>query len=215
MITVIIGFTGLGKSTLAYYVSQRATTRAIFDPRGQYNTTADVLPDSAELYDLLDDRYEVIVRPGRGAEVEEAFDDFCRVVADWVEDNPREPICVLVDEARLVGLDSKSTSLHFDWIVRSAREGSPIDVVITCHRPVDVSTNLRAIANRIVFFRVTLPTDLAAIEEQCGEQVTEEVRKLLDRQFITWNNSRQQWRKIADPQTWYIRIDSGIGAMQQ
>ena len=212
MITVIIGFTGQGKSTLAYYVSQRADTRAIFDPRGQFNTTADIIPDTGELPDLLDTRYEVIVRPGRGAAVEEAFDDFSRVVADWIEDNPYERIAVLVDEARLVGLDSKSTSLNFDWIVRSAREGSPIDVIITCHRPVDVSTNLRAIANRIVLFRVTLPTDLDAVEEQCGEAVAGEVRKLLDRQFITWNNSRQQWRKVSDPQTWNIRIDSTIGA---
>ena len=207
MITVIIGFTGQGKSTLAYKVSLRATTRVIFDPRGQYHTTSDVLPDSSELYELLDDRYEVIVRPGRGAEVEQAFDDFCRVVADWIEDNPHEQIAVLVDEARLVGLESKSTSLHFDWIVRSAREGSPIDVIITCHRPVDVSTNLRAISNRIVLFKVMLPNDLDTIEDQCGPVVANEVRNLLDRQFITWNNSRQQWRKFTNPYMWYVPFE--------
>lgn len=212
MITCVIGFTGQGKSTLAYYVAQRATTRVIFDPRGQYYTTADVLPDSGGLYELLDDRYEIIVRPGRGEEVEENFDHTCRVVADWIEDNPHESICLLVDETRLVGLESKSGSLHFDWIVRSAREGSPIDVLLTCHRPVDVSTNLRAIANRLVFFRVMLPNDLAAIEEQCGPVVSREVNLLLDKQFVTWNNSRQQWRKVTDPSGWYIRIDGNPGS---
>lgn len=207
MITVIIGFTGQGKSTLAYHVSGRATTRVIFDPRGQYHTTGDVIPDAAGLYELLDDRYEVIIRPGRGEEVEENFDNSCKVIADWIEDNPHENICLLADEGRLIGLQDRTPSLHFDWIVRSAREGSPIDVVITCHRPVDVHTNIRAIANRLVLFRVQLPNDLEAIEDQCGPVVREEVRKLLDRQFITWNNSRQQWRKVDRPETWYVDLE--------
>jgi hypothetical protein len=214
MVTVIIGFTGMGKSTLAYYISRRDATRVIFDPRGQFHTTDDVIPDAAALYDLLDNRYEIIVRPGRGLSVEESFDATCRIVADWIEDNPHEDICLLVDEGRLVGLDSKTVSLHFDWIVRSAREGSPIDVIITCHRPVDVSTNIRAIANRLILFRVMLPNDLAAIEEQCGEEVALEVKKLLDREFITWNNSRQQWRKISDSTSWNISIESVVGSRQ-
>jgi hypothetical protein len=207
MITLIIGFTGMGKSTLAYKVSGRAPTRVLIDPRGQYHTTDDVIPDAGGLYDLLDDRYEIIIRPGRGTTVEENFDDSCRTIADWIEDNPREEIAILADEGRLLGLQSPTPSLHFDWILRSAREGSPIDVVITIHRPVDVHTNIRAIANRIVFFRVQLPNDLDAIEDQCGPTVREEVKKLLDRQFITWNNSRQQWRKVDRPETWYTSIE--------
>jgi hypothetical protein len=209
MITGIIGFTGQGKSTLAYFIGKRSPTLVIFDPRGQFHTTNDVLPDSYGLYELLDDRYEVIVRPGRGSQVEENFDSTCRVIADWIEDNPHEDICVLVDEGRLVGLDSKSTSLHFDWILRSAREGSHIDVIITCHRPVDISTNIRAISNRLCFFRVMLPNDLDQIEDQCGPEVTAEVKKLLDKQFITWNNSRQQWRKVDNPASWFTRIEDG------
>ena len=215
MITAIIGFTGQGKSTLAYKVAMRSPTRLIFDPRGQFETTADVLPDADGLYELLDERYEVIVRPGRGSEVEENFDATCRVVADWIEDNPHEQICLLVDEARLVGLESKSTSLHFDWIVRSAREGSPIDVVLTCHRPVDLSTNLRAIANRLVFFRVMLPNDLGQIEDQCGPMVAEQVKNLLDKQFITWNNSRQQWRKVTDTSSWFVRLNNPQAVVQE
>jgi hypothetical protein len=70
-----------------------------------------------------------------------------------------------------------------------------------------VHTNIRAIANRLVFFRVQLPNDLDAIEDQCGSQVRDEVKKLLDRQFITWNNSRQQWRKVDRPETWYTPIE--------
>jgi hypothetical protein len=161
------------------------------------------------LYELLDERYEVIIRPGRGSEVESNFDSVCRVIADWIEDNPHEDICVLVDEGRLVGLDAKNGSLHFDWILRSAREGSHIDVVITCHRPVDLHPNIRAIANRLLFFRVMLPNDLEAIEEQCGPEVTAQVKNLLDKQFITWNNSRQQWRKIDNPASWFVRIENG------
>lgn len=208
MITAIIGFTGQGKSTLAYYVGKKSPTLVIFDPRGQFHTTNDILPDSSGLYDLLDSRYEVIIRPGRGSQVEENFDATCRVVADWIEDNPHEDICLLVDEGRLVGLESKTGSLHFDWILRSAREGSHIDVVITCHRPVDLNTNIRAISNRLVFFRVMLPNDLETIEDQCGPEVTEQVKKLLDKQFITWNNSRQQWRRIDDPASWFTRIEN-------
>lgn len=202
----------MGKSTLAYHVAKRSDTRAIFDPRGQYHTTSDVLPDAGGLYELLDDRYEVIVKPGRGASVEDTFDNFCRVAADWIEDNPGEQICILADEGRLIGLESKSTSLHFDWIIRSAREGSDINVVITCHRPVDLSTNIRAIADRLVFFRVSLPGDLSAITDQCGEEVAEQVQLLHDKEFITWNNSRRQYRKVTDASTWYVPIEEKIYA---
>lgn len=216
MITLIIGFTGQGKSTLAEYIARRSDTRVIIDPRSQFHTTDDILPDANELYEMLDDRYEVIVQPGRGRDVAGVFDQACSEVANWIEDNPRERICLVCDEARLLGLDSKSVSLNFDWILRSAREGSPIDVIVTCHRPVDVSTNIRAIANRIVLFRVMLSNDLTTIEEQCGEQVTEEVKKLLDREFVVWNNSRQQWRKNSRPETWYIKLSEGptVGYMQ-
>jgi hypothetical protein len=207
MITGIIGFTGQGKSTLSYFLARKCPTRVIFDPRGQFHTTDDVIPDAGGLYELMDERYEIVVRPGRGGAVEETFDDVCRVVADWIEDNPRENVCLLVDEARLVGLESKSTSLHFDWIVRSAREGSLIDVILTCHRPIDINTNIRAISNRLVFFRVMLPNDLETIEDQCGLVVMEEVKKLLDRQFVTWNNSRQQWRKVTDSESWKVQIE--------
>lgn len=206
MITVIIGFTGQGKSTLAAYVAARSETRVIFDPRSQFRTTDDVIPDASDLYELLDDRYEVIIQSGRSKELSEAFDETCAEVANWIEDNPRNSICLLVDEGRLCGLDNKGVSLNFDWILRSAREGSPIDIIITCHRPVDVSTNIRAIANRLVFFRVMLPNDMAIIEDQCGPQVAAEVNGLLDKQYIVWNNSRQQWRKVTDPSTWYVKI---------
>lgn len=207
MITVIIGFTGQGKTTLAEFISRRSTTRLKFDPRLQFQTTSDIVPNEQGLYELLDDRYEVIVQPGRGVAVEEDFDAVCRVLADWIEDNPGEDVCLLVDEGRLVGLDSKSVSLNFDWILRSAREGSPISVIITCHRPVDVSTNIRAIANRLIFFRVMLPGDLDSIEAQCGPGVVAEVKKLVDKEFVTWNNSRQQWRKVSDSASWKVELE--------
>lgn len=206
MITVIIGFTGQGKSTLALSIAQRCVTRIIIDPRKQFQTTSDVVPDEQDVYDLLDDRYEVIVQPGRGAAVEEVFDRVCGQIADWIEDNPQERICVICDEGRLLGLESKGVSLNFDWIIRSAREGSPIDVIITCHRPVDVSTNIRAIANRLIYFPVMLPSDLVLIEDQCGPACTNEVKTLLDKQFVTWNNSRQQWKRFNDPASWFIKI---------
>lgn len=207
MITVIIGFTGQGKSTLAMYVAQRSDTRVIFDPRMQFHTSSDIIPGAGGLYELLDDRYEITVQPGRGTDIETSFDQTCGVVADWIEDNPGEKICLLVDEGRLVGLDSKSISLNFDWILRSAREGSSISVIVTCHRPVDASTNIRAIANRLVFYRVMLPLDLEEIEKQCGPTVAAEVQKLLDKQYIVWNNSRQQWRKVDNPASWFVEID--------
>jgi len=205
MIIVIIGFTGQGKSTLALHLARRADTRVIFDPRTQF-TGYNVLPDAAGLYSLLDTEAEIIVQPGRGRDVGIVFDETCSALAEWIEDNPLERVALLDEEARLTGLDSKAVSLNFDWIVRSAREGSPIDVIITCHRPVDCSTNIRAISNRIILFQVKLPLDLGVIEEQCGDEVAERVKSLLDRQFLTWNNSRQQFRLVTDPASWFVRI---------
>lgn len=207
MIIIIIGFTGQGKTTLAEYLSRRSTTRLKFDPRMQFHTTDDILPNASGLYELLDDRYEVIVQPGRGAEVKETFNETCGVLADWIEHNPEEVVSFVADEARLIGLQNENVSLNFDWILRSAREGSPITVIITCHRPVDVHPNIRAIANRIIFFRVMLPGDLDTIEDQAGPEVREAVRNLVDKQFVTWNNSRQQYRKISDANSWKVDLE--------
>lgn len=206
MITVIIGFTGQGKSTLAAFVAKRSDTRVILDPRSQFHSYRVISPDASGLYEQLNDEAEIIIQPGRGRSIEGSLAETCKEIADWIEDNPQEKICIIFDEGRLLGLDSKSVPLDFDWILRSAREGSPIDVVITCHRPVDVSTNIRAIANRLVYFRVMLPSDVILIEDQSGPEVAEQVGKLLDRQYIVWNNSRQQWRRVNDPSTWFIRI---------
>ena len=206
MVIVIIGFTGQGKSTLAEHLARKADTVLIVDPRSQFHTTSDIIPDAAELYEMLNDRTEIIVQPGRGRSLEDVFDRSCTELANWIEDNPTERIAFVPDEGRLLGLDSKSVPLDFDWIVRSAREGSPIDVIITCHRPVDVSTNIRAIANRLIYFPMMLPSDLVLVEDQCGPIVAEQVRTLKERQFVVWNNSRQQWRKITDPQSWFVQL---------
>jgi hypothetical protein len=209
MVIVIIGFTGQGKSTLAYYCAKRSPTRVIFDPRSQFFTGAETSSHCATLYDLLEEEAEVIIQPGRQSSVEDSFRWCSAELANWIEDNPREPIAYLVDEARLAGLDSKNISGDFDWIVRSAREGSPIDVIITCHRPTDVSTNIRAIANKIFLFRITLPNDLAVIGEQCTPEVAEAVAKLVDKTYIVWNNSRQQWRVITNSQLWHVALTKG------
>lgn len=196
----------MGKSTLAYYVSKRCDTRVYWDPRFQFRMTPHPMHDSSELPEALDTQEEIVVQPGRGLNKREAFEDFCRVIADWVQENPHETICMVVDEAQLTGLDSKTVNEDFDWLLRSAREGANIFIVMTAHRPADISTNIRAIANRIVWYRVTLPNDIEAVEWQCGPEIAQQVKSLLDKEYIVWNNSRQQWKRVSDPKTWYIEI---------
>ncbi len=169
------------------------------------HTTSDILPGTSVndvLYEMLNTRSEIIVRPEFN--VDECFRDTCRIVAQWLKDNPGEPICLLVDEFRFVkdAVDDQ----FFDWIVRCL-PSKDVCVIVTCHGVTDVSTDLRRVADFWVLFQLTLEADLERVRERCGDEIALEVQKLQPYEYIVWNDSIRAWKKYTDRTKWFVNLN--------
>lgn len=210
MLDLIIGRRELGKTTLAVHLSRSSPTRVIFDPRHMIGTTSDVLGDgqiTGVLYEMLNDRAEIIVRPS--FDVEESFSETCAEVYAWIKDNPDEPFFFLVDEVRF--LSNPEDNEHFSYIVRCTPRAQ-VTIALTCHGVPDVTTDLRRIADYWILFHLTLEADLDRVRERCGEAVAEEVQKLAPFEYIVWNDGTASWRKHAEPRKWFVELNPGKAA---
>lgn len=204
MLDLIIGRRELGKTTLAVSLSRQFTTRVIFDPRHMIDTTSDVLSENnvqETLYEMLDSRVEVIVRPS--FETERTFAVMCEEIYHWLKDNPDEDFCLLVDEARFVSSPEKKQ--HFDWIVRCTPRAK-VSVLLTCHGVTDISPDLRRVADYWLLFRLTQPADLDTIREKCGDDVAELVESLNPYEYVVWNDAIGTYRVHRDPTKWKVDL---------
>jgi hypothetical protein len=208
MLDLVIGRRELGKTTLAVSLSRHSDTRVIFDPRHMISTTSDILTDGnveEVLYDILDIRSEVIVRPH--FDVEETFGKMCEQIYYWLLDHPGESFCLLVDEARFVKEPEKNK--FFDYIVRCTKRDR-VTTIITCHGIVDISTDLRRVADYWILFQLTLEADLERVYERCGSAVANAVQKLNPYEFIVWDDSHRTWlqRDESQAKSWYVNLES-------
>lgn len=204
MLDLMVGRRELGKTTLAVHVSRFFPTRVNFDPRHMIFTTPDILYDdqvSEGLYELLNTRAEITIRPN--FDKEKVFADTCEVIYLWLRDNPGEEFCLLIDECRFIRNPEKNP--HFDYIVRCTPR-SEVSVILTCHGIVDVSPDLRRIADFLVLFQLTMAADIETVREKCGDEVAEEVQKLEPYQYIVWNDSIHLWRKHTEKEKWYVPL---------
>jgi hypothetical protein len=210
MLDLFIGKRELGKTTLAVSVSQFYDTRVIFDPRHMINTTNDVLTEGnikGALYEMLNDRADVIIRPT--FDKQRAFDEMCREIYDWIRDNPDERFCLIIDEVRFI--EMPEANQYFDFIVRCTNR-SMVAVLMTMHGVVDVSTDLRRVADYWVLFQITLDADLDRIRERCGDEIAEQVQKLKPYQYIVWNDSNGTSRTYTDSSKWFVPINRSHAA---
>ena len=206
MLDLIIGRRELGKTTLAVNLARHCSTRVIFDPRHMINTSRCVLVDSQikdNLYNALDTEPEIIIRPEFDKEA--AFEATCEEIYFWLKNNEGEPLCFLIDESRFVSEPEKNQ--HFDYIVRCL-PSSQVTVILTCHGVIDVSTDLRRIADYWILFKLTMESDLDRVRERCGDIVADEVQKLEPFQFIVWNDQKATWAKKTEPRKWYVKLES-------
>jgi len=207
MLDLLIGKRELGKTTLAVSISRNSPTRVTFDPRHMISTTSDILSEGqieGVLYGMLNERAEIIVRPQ--FDIERAFSEMCAEIYSWLKDNPGEPFCLLLDEARFV--KNPEENLHFDYIVRCTPR-SEVNVLLTCHGVVDISSDLRRIADFWILFQLTLEGDLDRVRERCGNEVADEVQKLNPYEYIVWNDAIGRWKKHTDKAAWYVRLETG------
>lgn len=209
MIYFCLGRRLQGKTTLAYFIAKSsAACRVVFDPRGQIRpvetngsrivTTPDELVDAITL--MLDDKcVEIIFTPD--GDVAENFEAFTRC-AKLLVTKTRKSCAILIDEVRFA--DAKDRSL--DWILRC----SPVDsvhVLFTGHRPKDIPTDIRSIADRWLLFKFSLPHDFAIIEEQTSPGVANAVRKLGPRQFVEWDDALERCRFFNNSAKWFVAFE--------
>jgi hypothetical protein len=198
MISLIFGRREQGKTTLAYHLILQKETRVIVDPRGQFGTTSDVLPDENGLYELLDDRSEIVIKPER--EPRRVFSEVAAVCREWLRDNPGAQFAFLLDEARIFDTPSAIPE-DFEYLLRMAPRDE-VDVVLTAHRPSDVSVDIRAIADFWLIFQTTQEHDLRVISERCGDTVAETALTLPQHAVIIWNDAKGASRVSYDSEIW-------------
>lgn len=204
MLYVALGRREMGKTTLAAYLIRDAAARVIFDPRGLFPAASRVR-DAAGLavaFDRLAETGagEIVVTPDD--DVQLLFDKTAAEVQAWLSDAPDRSIAFLVDEARFMELHK---SKPFNWIVRCVTKANAM-IVITCHRPADISPSLRGILDVWLMFQMTQEHDLQVIRERCSDSIADAVVTLQPFQFIAWDDAHSKATTYKNPKAWHIQL---------
>jgi hypothetical protein len=159
--------------------------RVIFDPRRQFATTDDIIPDSINLYPMLEARSEIIVQPH---ELENTFEQTCAAIFDFSEEYDEENIAFLVDECRFLNLPN----VNYPNLEKLLRFGNPkkLDVIFTCHRPTDLSVDVRAIVDYFCIFQTSQEHDLETISARCGVDCADACKNLSAYQYVLYDDTR-------------------------
>ncbi len=199
MIVLIIGRRELGKTTLARYIAANRSPQLIIDPRAQWDTAHPYRHVGQNFDAMLDELTlgaNVIVQP---VELQESVDECAQLANVYYQD--RSPVdgarelSVVLDEAGLYGLRS------WDWMMRCSPR-SYTSIILTAHRPSDISTGIRALADTWCIFRTTQRHDLDAIRERCGELVERHVQELQPFEFVAWDDAKAEMTIHRNPDAW-------------
>jgi hypothetical protein len=199
MIIVVIGRRELGKTTLATYLAHKRTPRLIIDPRAQWDSEQQVVYRAFDFDAMLDDLQsgrDVVVQP---IDLQITIDQTAKLANFWfqertVADGARK-LSVVFDEAGLYELRS------WDWMMRCSPRAYT-SIVLTAHRPSDISTSIRALADTWCIFRTTQRHDLDAIAERCGELVERQVQDLRPYEFVAWDDAKAEMTVHRNPAAW-------------
>jgi hypothetical protein len=197
-----IGRKEQGKTTLGYHLAHSLPTRVIFDPREHFFTGGIEVEEGVGLYDLLDTHAEVIVKPAD--HYPEHFEIVCDQLRHWIRENHDEEFALLVDEAYDIKTPEYMPA-SLDWLMRKTKR-KQTRIIFTAHRPVDISTDIRALSDNWFIFQSTQEHDLRIIKERCGQEVADAVMTLRPREFINWDDSIGRWTKFSDSNAWYMSL---------
>lgn len=206
MIALCIGRKEQGKTTLGYHLALKFPTRVIYDPREHFFTSDVTISDYKGLYEALDTFPEIIVKPEQ--DYPENFSQVCEELRSWVRDNREEEFSFLIDES----YDVKTPDFMppaLDWLMRKTKRAKT-RIIFTAHRPVDISTDIRALSDNWFIFQTTQEHDLRIIAERCGSEVAEIAQTLKPREFVNWDDSVGRWAKFSEPSAWYVSLGEGI-----
>ncbi len=201
MIKLILGRRELGKSTLACHFAQQMSPRLTIDPRSQFSAAralivADVDPEMV-LY-ALEQREDVIAQP---RDRQGAVDALAWSAERFIMDGPpTRQLVVTFDEAGLYDVAS------WDYLLRCSPRGRT-NFLFTAHRPKDISTTIRSIADEWFIFRTIQEHDLAVIEERCGWLVRDLVQTLQPFEYVVWNDAKSEARINRQPDAWFTPLE--------
>lgn len=203
MIYLVIGRREQGKTTLVAHMADKMPQRAIFDPRGilQRGAVARTVDELREAMAALKagEISEFSYTP-RG-DSRAGFIVFSNEIAEWVDQYPMRPLAVVVDEIAFADVSCES----FQWVARCCKRDY-LHIFVTCHRPSDVDTSLRAISDHWLIFPCRQEHDLDVIRKRCNAEVVEHVQGLTDRHFVHWNDSAGTYTIVKRPEAWYVPL---------
>src|SRR5262245_15195609 len=154
MVYAIIGRRKQGKSTLMRWMGNRVPARLAFDPRRMFHggPGAKVATTQAELQQYCDAMLdqalaEVVYSPAGDLQV--GFQHYAIEVKRWIQEEPNRPIAFMVDEANKDFLDTDTDA--FQWAMRCCT-WEIHQIMLTTHRPVDLTTKVRALVDHWCLF---------------------------------------------------------------
>jgi hypothetical protein len=137
----------------------------------------------------------VILQP---VDLQESVDNFAAVANIYFQedDESNKELSIVLDEAGLYNLNS------WDWMMRCSPR-TRTSIILTAHRPSDISTSIRALMDVWCIFRTTQRHDLDAIRERCGELVERHVQSLEPYEFVEWNDAKAQMTIHRNAAAWF------------
>lgn len=203
MIVLCLGRRELGKSTLGCFIARRKPIVVILDPRFMFATAdpiGDLPGDNQLLWDSMQAPGESIVQPENS--LDKTTEELALLIREWCQQAPAsQHLAVLLDECALLELNTDA----WNWVFRcSPRER--ITIILTAHRPKDISTTVRALADMWCVFKTTQEHDLDVIEERCGREFADRVRDLKPREFLAWDDAKSSIVVYRDPTIWYVPL---------
>lgn len=204
MIYIITGKRELGKTTLARYIAAKRSPQIVIDPRRDWpdGTTLRTY-DALVALDAIERGQNAIITP-RSADT---WNELATGIDEYVEDKSR-PLAIVFDE---VAMYPQRLAL-FEFAFKCSDRRNVL-IILTCHRPKDVSTDIRAILDYWLIFRTTMPHDLEAIADRTSEECARKVTTLEPRHFVTWDDTTHEEDRIVTvhrhPELWREPVPNG------
>jgi len=212
MVYAIIGRRKQGKSTLMRFMGSRVPARMIFDPRRMFRADAHaVVATTREEFELACDRLldqdvsEVVYSPS--GSLQHGFGHFSEQMKRWIEEEPNRPIAFMIDEANKDFLDTDNDA--FQWAMRCCH-WEIHQIMLTTHRPVDLTTKVRALVDHWCLFAVRQEHDLGVVRERCSVEVANIVQQLAMREFVHWDDTTGRYEIKRDAESWRCTIGSPV-----
>jgi hypothetical protein len=217
MIYLVIGKRGQGKTTLAVYLARKNERRFIFDPRGMIAPARDgfavsgvstvIMQGVDQVIERDEGMKEVVVRPS--LDVQAAFNALVNELYQWLKAEPNARFVLLIDEVRFI---KDLQTPQFEWLLRCSQPDR-VHVLLTCHRPTDIPTDIRAIADNWLVFRMTQEHDLKTVAER-SQGAARLARHLGPREFVHWDDAAGEHNLYRRADRWFVPLARSVPALE-